>query len=469
MTSHIGFADLHCHPNLKTFGHTFDDCSPNEKCSVWYYDPPGKFSKILNTLTGITRFSQSDFTTLSKGGAKVIVASLYPFERGFFINAAGNGKLSAYLSDLITGIGYKRIRYLQNNFDYFEDLENEYNFLLKSRTIHRIEGTDYQWILASDWNDVRNIIQNENKIAVILSIEGAHVFNTGLGNFTEKVPENEVLDNIRKVKKWRYPPAFITFAHNFDNDLCGHAHSLEPIKRFVDQNNRLNEGFTPLGIKVLSELLSSDNGRPVYIDIKHMSLQARKEYFNFLNLEYGDNQPPTLVSHGAVNGMSYDMEGQVSDSSLFYSSDINFYDEEIIQIGKYGGLFAIQFDARRIAQPRFVRKQWRDLWKAQQPMQAARMIWHQIRHIAEVLDKNGIYAWGTACIGSDYDGTIDPLPGIWTAEHFTELTQPLLSEASHYLNNQPPLVRDENRNVSPEEIVDGFLLNNSLRFFQSFF
>lgn len=469
MTGLIGFADLHCHPNLKTFGHSFDECSPNEKCSVWYYDPPGRFAKTLNTLTGITRFSQSDFTTLSKGGAKIIVASLYPFERGFFINAAGNGKLSAWLSDLITGIGYNRIRYLQNNFNYFEDLENEYNFLLKSRTVHRVEDKDYQWVMASDWNDVENIIQYENKIAVILSIEGAHVFNTGLGNYTAKASENEVLDNIRRVKKWNYSPAFITFAHNFDNELCGHAHSLEPIKRFVDQNSRLNEGFTPLGIKVLSELLSSENGRPIYIDIKHMSLQARIEYFDFLNHEFGDNQPPTLVSHGAVNGMSYNKENNIPDTGLFYPSDINFYDEEIVQIGKYGGLFAIQFDARRIAKSRFVKKQLKDLWKNKLPLQAAQMIWHQIRHIAEVLDKNGIHAWGTACIGSDYDGTIDPLPGIWTAEYFTKLSEPLMEEASAYLHKNPPLTMDENLKVTPEEIVTGFFLNNSLRFFKSFF
>ena len=469
MAGQIGFADLHCHPNLKTFGHSFDDCSPNEKYSVWYYDPPGKLKKILNSLTGITRFSQSDFTTLSKGGAKVIVASLYPFERGFFINAAGKGRVSAYLSNLITGIGYNRIRYLQNNFNYFEDLENEYHFLQKSRTDHRIEETNYQWVLASDWNDVQRIIQTENKIAVILSIEGAHVFNTGLGDFEVEVSENEVLDNIRRVKNWQHPPAFITFAHNFDNDLCGHAQSLEPIKRFVDQNSRLNEGFSPLGLKVLFELLSTDNGRPIYIDIKHMSLQSRKEYFNYLNREFGDKQPPTIVSHGAVNGMTYNQDKGLTANSIFYPSDINFYDEEIIQIGKYGGLFAIQFDARRIAKANFVKKHLKDIWKDQQPLKSAQMIWHQIRHMAEVLDKNGIYAWGTACIGSDYDGTIDPLPGIWTAEHFTKLSKPLVAEASFYLNNHPPLKMDENRNVTPEEIIDGFFLNNSLRFFKNYF
>jgi hypothetical protein len=39
----------------------------------------------------------------------------------------------------------------------------------------------------------------------------------------------------------------------------------------------------------------------------------------------------------------------------------------------------------------------------------SRLVWNQVRHIAEVLDKNGRKARNTAAIGSDFDGIVDPL------------------------------------------------------------
>ena len=114
-------------------------CSPgknDEKQDVWHYQPPRVITKLLNILLGITSFTQADFTTLSKGGARIIFASLYPFEKGFFINSAGSGPLSAWLSDKITGIGYRRVRNLQQHTDYFSDLEvYEGEELKKSQTI----------------------------------------------------------------------------------------------------------------------------------------------------------------------------------------------------------------------------------------------------------------------------------------------------------------------------------------------
>jgi len=469
MENKFVFADLHCHPNLKTFGHSFDKCEHNEKCNVWYYQPPGFFSKLLNTVAGVTRFSQADFTTLSKGGAGVIFASLYPFEKGFFINSAGKGSLSAWLSDLVTGIGYQRVRNLQQHTDYFADLEKEYQFFIKSPKSKIINGEEYSWKLAGSYKDVEDSLKKEHEIAVVLTIEGAHVFNSGLEGYGKPVDENEVLANVLRVKKWEFPPLFITFAHNFNNDFCGHANSLEPLGSLVDQSKGLNSGFTPLGKQVLRSLLSSDNGHPIYIDIKHMSFTARKEYFEMLESDFHAKMPPTVVSHGAVNGLKWSDPSGMKASSIFYPSDINFFDEEIVLIGKTGGLFAIQFDARRIALKELTKKRLAALFRKEDAHPAAQMIWHQIRHIAEVLDAAGSFGWGTACIGSDYDGTIDPLPGIWTAEYFPSLNEGLLRLVSDYLRNSNPLTHLENKMITGEEVVGNFFLRNTTRFLKQYF
>ncbi len=469
MQTKFQFSDLHCHPNLKTYGHSFDKKRLKRKQNIWNYEPPNILSQTLNSFLGLTRFSQADFTTLSKGGAKVIFVSLYPFEKGFFINSAGKGPISAWLSNLVTGIGYERIRNLQVHTDYFKDLEKEYSFVRDSPKTQIINKKKYQWSLVSNSNELKQSLNNENEIAVLLSIEGAHVFNSGLTEFGRPISEEEILNNIRTVKAWEYPPFYITFAHNFNNDLCGHAESLEPIKKFVNQSKGMNLGFTSVGINALHELLSSKNGRPIYIDLKHMSLTSRIEYFNILRSDYTSKLPPSIVSHGAVNGLSLNGGLKNGESNLFYPSDINFYDEEIEHIGKYGGLFAIQFDTRRIANPKIVKKGLHTLFKRNNTSIAAMVIWKQIEYIAELLDQKGLFAWGTACIGSDYDGTINPLPGVWTAEYFPNLYENLLINANNYLKKTNRLFVSENRNITSEEILQRFFIDNAIAFLKKYF
>lgn len=462
------FADLHCHPNLKTYGHSFKKRGANKKQDLWFTERPTTWRKLLKVLTGITRFSQTDFQTMAKGGSKIAVVSLYPFEKGFFINAAGGGAFSAVLADWITGIGFERIRHLQKHMDYFEDLQREYNFFISSRKEHIIGGSAYSWLPTSNWKDVESILETPNQIAVVLSIEGAHVFNTGLGDFGRDFDEAEVLENVRIVKNWDYPPLFITFAHNFNNDLCGHARSLDPLEPFVNQGKNLGAGFSPIGEKVLEALLDKKKGRRILIDLKHMSLPARKAYYGYSQMYDEARGIPLIVSHGAASGVRFDGMATLSyEEQLFYASDINFFDEEILNIGRSGGLFAIQFDSRRIAGQQTLASIGRNIYSKNLTLQSSRIVWNQIRHVAELLDKEGYFAWGTACIGSDFDGTINPLNGILTVEDFQAMTNALLSLADQYLKGTPRLSLAENCKITPEEIVERFCIRNTIDFLQN--
>ncbi len=78
-------------------------------------------------------------------------------------------------------------------------------------------------------------------------------------------------------------------------------------------------------------------------------------------------------------------------------------------------------------------------------------------------------AWGAACIGSDYDGTIDPLPGVWTAEYFPVLREPLIELASSYLRRPDRLTMAENRDITAEEVVERFFIGNTVEFLRKFF
>ena len=50
------FADIHCHPTLKTYGRSFDKpLGNNRKADIWYQKKPDYASLLLQRLLGITR------------------------------------------------------------------------------------------------------------------------------------------------------------------------------------------------------------------------------------------------------------------------------------------------------------------------------------------------------------------------------------------------------------------------------
>ena len=82
------FIDLHIHPAMKPLGKSFNRTpganSPNKnrKSSIWESDPPTFFDKVANIATSLTKFRQSDFTSLAKGGAEIVFVSLCGYRSG---------------------------------------------------------------------------------------------------------------------------------------------------------------------------------------------------------------------------------------------------------------------------------------------------------------------------------------------------------------------------------------------------
>ena len=459
------FADLHCHPTLKTYGYSHARSMRKKltRSDVWFRKPPTFLLKCLQKVLGITRFSQADFTTLASANVKVAFVSFYPFEKGFFLTPRINNKVSARLANYVTSIGYDRVRHLQMHTNYFEDFINEYNFFCRSAKHSYVNGVPFKWNFIDEQESESNLL-SENCITVIPTIEGTHIVNSGLTEYGVPLDEERILRNVQKLKRLKHPPFFITFAHNFNNDLCGHAPSLEPLKGIVDQSKNLNAGFTPLGIRVLHSLLNDGNGRRIFIDIKHMSLKSRYKYYRILEKEY-DNSIPIIVSHGAVTGRSLSGKNMSSVNSGFYANDsINFYDEEIVNIAKSNGLFAIQLDAKRLAPKKIIKKSVFRNNKKEAMRSSSLIVWRQLQHIAEILDAQGLSAWEVCCIGSDFDGTIDPLEGVWTANDLNNLANALLLHAADYLLQPNALKLECNASITPEVLVENFVWKNTINF-----
>lgn len=471
------FADIHCHPTLKAYGHSFpgkvNSKNLKSKSSVWFYDPPNMFEKLIDLLGGLVKYRQSNFAAQGFGNTGIVFASLYAIERGFFENKLGTGDFNDLLLNFVTSVGRERIDFVQSVTDYFPDLENEYAFLkqMDSKIVTLADRANYHYSLARNATDVQNTLnadtrddQKSNSIAVILTIEGAHAFGTGIHPQQKPADRNYVLGNVEKVKNWEHRPVFITVGHHFYNELCGHSESLSGIvKSAIDQSYKMNTGFTPLGLEVVDQLLDNSGNKRILIDIKHMSLTSRQEYFNLLDTRYSGQDIPVVVSHGAVIGSAH-------DKHLFMNADINFYDDEIIRVAQTNGLFGLQLDERRIAAPGdFELKKSHGIERRKVLFHSSFLLWRQIQHIAELLDSKGLFAWGIQCIGSDYDGMVDPINGFWTAENFPSLEDYLLMHAHTYMSTKSGNLSQAFNRLDPEEIVNRMMGDNAYNFVMKYY
>lgn len=477
----MNYVDIHCHPSLKPYSKSFkyrpiknNSLDPNRKNSIWHYSPPNFLEKFLNRLVTLTKFTQADLSALAIAKTQVVVVALYPFEKHFFGKEIfGIKSVTDVLVNLAASISQSRMDYIRNNKDYFHDLVDEYNYY---RQLHnqvvKIDGVIYTYRIVKSFVEVEaNILQETDSkkiINIILSIEGGHSFNTGILMNKDMASPTEVLGNIDTIKNWEYRPLFLTLAHHFYNELCGHSRSISIGLLKKNQDRGLNTGITELGYQAIDRLLDNKNGNRIPIDVKHMSAPSRKSYYNLLDTKYCAEKIPVIASHGCCNGKSSIFQKDQTDFSdheeWFCNIDINFYDDELIRIAQSDGIFGIQLDERRIASGK-ANNDSKVFFpnKRKQLIKKSLLVWRQILHIAEVLDRNILFCWGIQSIGSDFDGIVNPINGLWTAENMKDLAEELINHAESYLSKNMIMLNDFNR-IEAKEIVERVMHKNALEF-----
>ena len=478
------YIDFHCHPSMKPYGKSFthspigaNNSDSSKENSSWFYDSPNLFERGLQMISGISKFTQADFSTLAFGDVRLICASLYPIEQGFFKNKLGQSIVSDLVDNFVTGVGKARVDYIQSITNYFEDLEREYNFYLalNDQPVKTVSGT-FKYRLVRDFAQMQHILQNDpikdQIIFVIMSIEGLHVLNE---NRQAPLNLSAVINNVRKIKAWDYPPLFVTFSHHFNNFLCGHAKSLTGIVgKSTDQRDGMDAPFSNEGRAVLDAMLSTENGRRIYIDIKHMSAVGRAEYFNILSSsQYAAQDIPIIVSHGAASGLQSMNNKTVHPAaqhtgSKLLTDDINFYDDEIVKIAKSKGIFGLQLDERRVANKQTVQAVKHSIHMGKIRHYRAELLWNQIQHIAELLDRNSFPAWDSLAIGSDFEGIINPINGYLTAEALVHLEAYVERYAYNYMNGLGQQLQPGNR-ISSSDIMQRIFHSNGINFLTTYF
>ncbi|NNK72273.1 MAG: hypothetical protein HKO94_03680, partial [Flavobacteriaceae bacterium] len=385
--------------------------------------------------------------------------------------------------------------------------------------------------LINNFTELENLANNE--IGGIITIEGAHalakynkddLFESrnidALDNAAKAALKGSFINNIQKIKDLDYPPFFITFSHHFNNLLSGHSKSFKDARNKIlpgfsnvfDQRKGLNDGFTEFGKDLIRDhLLAKTNGkRRILIDTKHMSLKCRDEYFQIVK-NHPDNIP-IICSHTAINGISNRAEAarrkdtnKLDHRSYVSRWDINITDEDITDIFDTDGIIGICMHDGRMPGGKFnklVKQQSNQGNSVRVQRLHTQMfltnVFHVVRINLEHIEKlnNGNpnpidpkEAWKTVCLGTDFDGIIDPFDHFNTSATLSrfkarckdairfnfspidERKRARIRYVGEY--NSKPMGKREFEKLlmgyNPEEIVDMVFYDNLSDFCQKYF
>ncbi|MBN2519432.1 MAG: membrane dipeptidase [Bacteroidales bacterium] len=335
-----------------------------------------------------------------------------------------------------------------------------YNNFLKELKQHLLNSKD----LEQGFKVLNNINElEENKLNIIFSIEGGHALFSEVEHYTVQ----EVSENLNLLKNDEYPYLYLTLTHLTQSPLCNHAYGMKIIKH--EQFKPKGDGISYLGFDVIRNALSNTNGRRILIDIKHMSLKARLQYYELLKNEFND--VPIVASHVGVTGISYKNMPikQINDrgeyvevsykkpkglmKTTFNPFSINLYDEDILAIIESDGIIGINLDERILGNKQnkekdkieyFSKEEFgyyrvtadRDSYGETILGNSMKFIkWRfsfrkDIKHLANnilyIIKIGGENAWEHVCIGSDFDGMINPIESCRNARKFEKLEKKLL-------------------------------------------
>jgi microsomal dipeptidase-like Zn-dependent dipeptidase len=394
--------DAHIHPIFKPY-------LSNGKNHIWEELPGVSFLK-----------SQGSMSHMQKGNIELAVVALFPIERAFstriLIQLLGS-VLKPFVKDKLNDIMAK---------DYFDMIWEELKMIYKS-------PRKKEFKVLTKMSEIE-----AGNVNIVFSIERAHAL---LGKRSFEVNLLKLKEN----KKYRFFSLNLT--HLAQADFVNHAFGSKMFKG-NDEFKPNGNGITDDGFKVIKLALNKSKGQRIIIDIKHMSLLARKQYYEYVK----GKKIPLLASHASVTGMSWrDIHKHINGActidqefvevkykamkgigdTRFNPWSINLYDEEIKMIIDSGGLLGLNLDQRiqghgKLKGEYFSIHEFRHVVNTQPltiklkestliepPEEKAFNVKKHLRYLSNVILHivriGGKDAWNHICFGSDFDGMINPL------------------------------------------------------------
>ncbi len=346
---------------------------------------------------------------------------------------------------------------------------------------------------------IEDFIPEENVINAIIAIEGSHVL------FNENnEPDNPII-RLRQIKNAAtFNVFYLTITHLSRNDYCNHAKGMKISKDKCFDPSLQTKGLDETGLEIIRECYDRANGPRILIDIKHMSLSARRQFYEFRR-DNGYQDIPIIASHMGLTGFSYatlseQLKNKPSHSSnslveltyknqpyaqiTFNPLSINLYDEEVLEVINSGGIIGLSLDQRILGRvEKNVREtvrrdeleEWINLENNGLPQIEREKIEagekdkvglrHLCLHIIHIIKLTGSKGWQHICLGSDFDGLIHPINSCKTASELPRLEELLLTELKKVIETSKVEIpcQDIRRHVRD------FMFNNLSNFTQDYF
>ncbi|HVI47641.1 MAG TPA: hypothetical protein VM802_22410 [Chitinophaga sp.] len=311
----------------------------------------GKESNMLN-------YDQSGYANLHGLGGSVFCMSITPPEK-IMLATSGSRWMNLHF---VTHMSMKRQEILAaENNSSFKEFMGEYYYAINQDSVYN----NTKILIARNNADLRRIVA-EGGIGMVITAEGGHVlFGNEVLNKIDNIRDKgcdtpcrtEILKNIETLRNLPHHVFFITVAHFGWNKMFGNAKSLDKpgLRRGLLTAASLSDDFnknvfakygdgiigkvhggryrdstiaigkrkikittpytadeytTDIGYAVMLKLLDAehDYNHPIYIDVKHMDLRTRFEYYTFidsLNKVRRARQLPTIpiiASHIGLSG-----------------------------------------------------------------------------------------------------------------------------------------------------------------------
>lgn len=344
------YFDLHCHPGLKTLFRPQD----GSQLSAWQNVQAPTF------LVGDILCSQSSLGQISAGGQMPLICiTLHPPEAGMLdqlvIKLAAGSLWSKLLDEgrldtLISGDdGYQHV--------FYEELAN---LLAPPRPADGITA-DVKVKFLKDWTDFDP--SDKSTVHVVFNIEGGHaIYPQGVMGDGLDDPK-PALDNLAAFLNRNFLTLYLTPTHLTPNSFINHAYG----------NKILTKGpLLPRGFGITTDglaLIKSAYDRGLLIDVKHMSLLSRLQFYRIHDRHFPGK--PIIASHVGLTGafafepganfLGWSTDQHVHgdyvrvngvntpgllNKTSFYPLSINLFDQDVEAIMRSGGLIGISMDVR---------------------------------------------------------------------------------------------------------------------------
>ena len=352
------FFDIHCHPVVKTLFRP-----ENSPLPVW--EPIKPRLKVPDGVESQSALDQICITNNMQGTKmNLLCFTRNAIERG--MTDQGLLFVASFIYPEYLDLKILiQIAHRANSYDW--QLSREWGNLIKIPPDGQFANQQLHFL-----KSISEYVDAEDTLYLSFNIEGGHIFNQS-GKICEDISIINIKTKLDEIQKECPIIFYFTPTHLTPNNLITHAYGNKILsnKPFIPRSF----GICETGKLLIEELYSRD----ILVDVKHMSLISRQEFYDLHNASW--QHMPIIASHVGFTGLSWKnlaarirpvcrgidfvkieqeaTHGRImidifdpvtktlnSGNTRFNPNSINLYDEDIENILLSGGLIGIIFDVR---------------------------------------------------------------------------------------------------------------------------